>query len=436
MNMVRSTSFELEKLMGIETYLTDEDGIGGDLRVNVEDFRVNEISDFKVGQSGDYLMLKLTKENWETHHLLRDISRVLGISDERIGIAGTKDKRAVTTQLMSIKGVSEDTIRNVGLPRVQLTPIGRGDHDVGLGDLRGNEFDIIIRNIELSQPDIETRMKGISDKIKAAGGLPNYFGYQRFGIVRPVTHLVGKLLVQGDVEGAAMTYIARSFPGESPENIEARDMVWNTRDFKEGIKRYPFNLRYERTMMHYLIEHPGDYTGAFRSLSSKLSRLFVHGYQSYLFNKILSRRLLKGFSLVEPVEGDVVCFLDAHGEPDTSKQEIVTRKNLPDVKFLARKKRAYVTLPLIGVDTKIGEGEPGTDVKAILAEEGVTPQDFSVSQMTDLASAGLRREILLKADPTILAMEHAANLKFFLPKGCYATTVLREFMKTSPERMD
>lgn len=422
--------------MGIETYLTDEDGIGGDLRVNVEDFRVNEISDFKVGKTGEYLMLKLTKENWETHHLLRDISRALGISDERIGIAGTKDKRAVTTQLMSIKGVSEDTIRHMDLPRAQLLPVGRGDHDVGLGDLRGNEFDIIIRNIELEQPEIEARMNGISDKIKAAGGLPNYFGYQRFGIIRPVTHLVGKLLVQGDVEGAAMTYIARSFPGESPENKAARDMVWNTRDFKEGIKRYPFNLRYERTMMHYLIEHPGDYTGAFRSLSSKLSRLFVHGYQSYLYNKVLSRRLLKGFSLVEPVEGDVVCFLDAHGEPDTSKQEFVTKKNLPDVKFLAKKKRAYVTLPLIGVDTKIGEGEPGVDVKAVLDEEGVTPQDFSVTQMPDLASAGLRREILLKADPAITAMEHAATLKFFLPKGCYATTVLREFMKTSPERMD
>lgn len=433
MNMARRTTFELERLMGIEAYLTDEDGVGGELRVSPDDFKVNEISDFKIGTSGDYLILKLTKENWETHHLIRDLSRALAISDERIGIAGTKDKRAVTTQIMSIKGVSEETIKRVDLPRVRLVPIGRTNKDIGLGDLRGNEFDIIIRNIELSQPDIGQRMSTITGAIKAAGGLPNYFGYQRFGIVRPVTHLVGKLLIQGDVEGAAMTYIAKSFPGETPENKAARDFVWSTRDFKEGIKRYPFNLRYERTMMHYLIEHPGDYAGAFRILSPKLSRLFIHAYQSYLFNKILSRRLLKGISLVTPVEGDVVCFLDSHGEPDTSKLETVTKNNLSDLKFLARKNRVYITLPLIGVDTKVSEG---VDEFEVLREEGVTPADFAVSQMSDLASAGLRREILLKADPSIDAFKNAANLKFFLPKGCYATTVLREYMKTSPERMD
>ncbi len=434
--MVRPTHFELERLMGIDAYLTDEDGIGGDLRVEPCDFLVKEVSDFKYGTSGDHLILRLTKENWETHHLIRDLSRQLGISEERIGIAGTKDKRAVTTQLMSIRGVSEERVSHVDLPRVRLEPVGRANKDIGLGDLRGNDFDITVRNISLPHDECEARLKAVDAGIAKAGGVPNFFGYQRFGIVRPITHLVGKKLLKGDVEGAAMDYIARSFPGESEENRRARDLIMETRDFKEGIKLYPLNLRYERTMMHHLIEHPDDYAGAFRSLSPKLLKLFVHAYQSYLFNKLLSRRLLDGLPLNEPLEGDVVCFTDAQGQPDASKLETVTKKNLPDIKFLIKRNRAYVTLPLIGRDAGLDVGRAGGQESRVLDEEGINIEDFAVASMPDLASAGLRREILLRVKPTMKSGDNSAALEFFLPRGCYATTVLREYMKSSPERMD
>ena len=436
LSMVRRTSFELERLMGIEVYLTDEDGVGGDLRVEPGDFIVNEVSYFKVGTSGDYIIVRLTKKNWEMHHLIRDLSRQLGISEERIGIAGTKDKRAVTTQLMSIRGISEEQLSHVDLPRVKLEPLGRANRDIGLGDLLGNDFDVTIGHIALPAAELERRIEAIGGSIANMGGVPNFFGYQRFGVVRPITHLIGKKLLRGDVEGAAMAYIAMSFRGETEENRKARDFVMETHDFKEGLKKYPLNLRYERAMMHYLAEHPDDYAGAFRSLSPRLLRLFVHAYQSYLFNRLLSRRLLDGFSLSEPVEGDVVCFTDERGAPDTSKLEVVTKKNLPDVMFLIKRKRAYITLPLIGKDTSLDGGRRGEEERRVLEEEGVRAENFSVSAMPDLASAGLRREILLRVKPEIKAGEGMARLKFFLPKGCYATTVLREFMKAGPEHMD
>jgi tRNA pseudouridine13 synthase len=434
--MVRPTEFELERLMGIDAYLTGEDGVGGDLRVELDDFIVREVSDFKYGTSGDFLIVRLTKENWETHHLIRDLSRRLGVSEERIGIAGTKDKRAVTTQLMSIRGVSEEQLSHVDLPRVRLEPLGRANKDIGLGDLRGNDFEITVRNIALTHDECEARLKNIDAGIEKAGGVPNFFGYQRFGIVRPITHLVGKKLLKGDVEGAAMDYIARSFPGESEDNRSVREHIMETRDFKEGIKLYPLNLRYERTMMHHLIERPGDYAGAFRSLSPKLLKLFIHAYQSYLFNKLLSRRLLDGFPLNEPLEGDVVCFMDAQGQPDTSKLEKVTKQNLPDIKFLIKRNRAYVTLPLIGRDSGLDAGRAGEEASKVLDEEGIKVEDFAVAAMPDLASAGLRREILLRAKPVMTSSDNTATFRFFLPRGCYATTVLREYMKSSPERMD
>ncbi|HTX44474.1 MAG TPA: tRNA pseudouridine(13) synthase TruD [Methanocella sp.] len=434
--MVRPTSFELERLMGIEAYLTDEDGVGGDLRVEPRDFIVIEASDFKAGSSGDYLIVRLTKENWETHHLIRDLSRQLGISEERIGIAGTKDKRAITTQRISIRGVSEEQISRIILPRVTLEPLGRSNKDIGLGDLRGNDFDITIRHIELPLPEIERRLGAIDGRLATAGGVPNFFGYQRFGIVRPVTHLVGKKLLQGDVEGAALAYIAASFPGETEENRKARDFVRETGDLKEGLRIYPLNLRYERAMMHHLVGHPGDYIGAFRSLSPRLLRLFIHAYQSYLFNRLLSRRLLDGIPLTEPVPGDVVCFADERGAPDTSRLEAVTEKNLSDVKFLIKRSRAFITLPLIGKDTPLDRSSAGEEERGVLEEEGIRVEDFNVREMPDLASAGRRREILLRVKPGIRAEGGAARLKFFLPRGCYATTVLREFMKDGPEHMD
>jgi tRNA pseudouridine13 synthase len=434
--MARKTPFGLETLMGIEVYMTDEEGIGGDLRVEPADFRVSEISDFKVGKSGEYLIVRLTKENWETHHLIRDLSRQLGISDERIGIAGTKDKRAVTTQLMSIRGVSEEQLARVSLPGVRLEPAGRANRDIGLGDLRGNEFDINIRNIALDREELLRRVKAIDESIARAGGVPNFFGYQRFGVVRPVTHIVGKKLVQGDVEGAAMAYIACSFPGETEENRRARDFVFKTREFKEGLRLYPLSLRYERAMMHYLVEHPGDYAGAFHALSPRLLRLFVHAYQSYLFNRLLSRRILDGISLVEPVEGDVVCFADGQGGADVSRLEAVTARNVADVRFLIKRRRAFVTLPLIGKDTALDGGAMGEAERRILEEEGVKPSDFAMAAMPDIASSGSRREAMLYVRPDVAIRDKMVNVRFFLPKGSYATTVLREYMKSSPEHMD
>ena len=422
--------------MGIDAWLTDEDGVGGDLRVEPGDFKVSEVSDFKYGTSGDYLIVRLVKENWESHHLIRDLSRQLGIGGERIGIAGTKDKRAVTSQLMSIRGVTEEQLARVNLQRAILESLGRANKGIGLGDLRGNDFDITVRNIALPEAECEARLKSIDASIVKSGGVPNFFGYQRFGIVRPITHLVGKKLLRGDIEGAAMDYIAKSFPGESEENRKVRDLVMETRDFREGIRQFPLNLRYERAMMHHLIEHPGDYAGAFQSLSPNLLRLFVHAYQSYLFNKLLSRRLLDGLPLKEPLEGDVVCFTDAHGEPDASKLETVTKKNMPDIKFLIKRNRAYVTLPLIGSDSGLDAGSTGEAERQVLEEEGISTEDFRMAAMPELASSGLRREIRLRVNPSISAGTGIARFKFFLPRGCYATTVLREYMKSRPENMD
>lgn len=431
---MRKSHFELERLMGIGAYLTDADGIGGSLRNDVSDFIVDEVSDFKAGDTGEYLIVRVVKENWETHHLLRDMARQLCISDERIGIAGIKDKRAITTQLMSIRGIAAEDLERITLPRVSVTPLGRSNKDIAPGDLKGNDFDILISGIDISPEETEKRISEISAGIASAGGIPNFFGYQRFGIRRPVTHLVGEQIVKGDIEGAAMTYIARSFQWESPESRAVRDAVWETRDFRSGLETYPLNLRYERTMMHRLVERPGDYAGALRALPGNLISMFVHAYQSYLFNKILSLRIEKGLSLTVPGEGDVVCFAGPGGEPEPSKIELVTKKNRPDVLYLMKRRRAFLVLPLLGRDTKPAMIDE--TARAVMDAEGLALRSFEIAQIPELTSAGRWREALMAVSPVITTGEASVRTKFFLRKGSYATTVLREYMKADPVQMD
>ncbi|MDN5310820.1 MAG: tRNA pseudouridine13 synthase [Methanolobus sp.] len=432
----------VEKQIGIELYSTTLPGIGGELRQEIEDFIVKEISNREEGSSGKQLILELTKSNWDMHHLVRDMSRKLGISQKRISFAGTKDKRAKTTQKISIYDLKEEEIGNFYLKDVELKVIGRSPRSVELGDLFGNEFVITVRDIGYGTEELKTILDGITAQIRASGGVPNFFGIQRFGAARPVTHLVGREILQGDFEKAALTYIARSFADEQDDAREVRDRVWETHDFAEGLKIYPLRLRHERAMMHYLVENPGDYAGSFTVLSQNISKMFVHAWQSYMFNRIICRRIEEGLPLDAAVPGDIVCFKNKEGLPDVSKTQQVTEENLEGMNNLVKRRRAFVTAPLIGYDTPLASGVPGKIERDIFEEAGIPAESFRVEGLPELASAGLRREILLHCEPSFEVSEDELNpgkskavLDFMLPKGSYATTVLREYMKVEPMKM-
>lgn len=432
----------IEKKMGIELYSTDTEGIGGVLRKEPEDFIVNEITNRQEGDSGKQLILEVTKTNWDTHHFIRDMSRKLGISQKRIGFAGTKDKRAKTTQKISIYDLSEKDIEGFYLKDVELKVIGRSVRSIGLGDLYGNEFSITIRDIDMNPDELERTLKETTDEIRAFGGVPNFFGIQRFGAVRPLTHIVGEHILKGDFEKAALTYIARSFPDETDDVKEARDHVMETRDFVEGLKIYPLRLRYERAMMHYLVENPGDFTGSFSVLSENISRMFIHAYQSYIFNRIICKRIEKGLALDRAYPGDVICFKNKEGLPDVKKIQKATEDNVDGMNNLLKRGRAFVTAPLVGHQSEFSSDLPGEIEREMFEETGMKQEQFKITQMPALSSKGLRREILLSCKPVFKTGEDELNpekskatLTFPLPKGSYATTVLREYMKTEPLKM-
>ncbi|WP_292389484.1 tRNA pseudouridine(13) synthase TruD [Methanosarcina sp. UBA5] len=433
---------EIEKQIGINLYSTDTNGLGGQLRQEVEDFIVREITNREEGEEGKYLILELVKRDWDTHHLIRTLAKILQISQKRISVAGTKDKRALTTQKISIFDIDAAEIEKIHLKDVELKVLGRSRKSVELGDLWGNNFRITIRNITHSREETDKLLGKTTNDILALGGVPNFFGIQRFGSVRPVTHLVGKAIVEGDFEKAALLYIAEPFPDEPEETKEARQFVKKTRDFKEGLKTYPLHLGHERAMMNHLIANPDDFAGAFLVLPKNLYRMFVHGYQSYIYNTILCRRIEKGLSLNEAVEGDIVCFKNEHGLPDSSKTEEVKAETVAAMNRLIKRNRAFITAPLPGYSTEFASGIPGEIEQTVLEELKVPLQGFNIEKVSEMSSKGTRREVILQVGPKFEVGEDELNvgkskamLEFMLPKGSYATTVLREYMKVDPLKM-
>ncbi|GAB3665316.1 tRNA pseudouridine(13) synthase TruD [Halopiger thermotolerans] len=436
-------------------YVSDADGVGGHLRDDDDQFRVRELERFDTepadanADAYPHLVVRATLRGWDTNDFATRLSDALGVSRERVNWAGTKDKYAVTTQLFSVYGADPEDLPDVNGADVEV--LGRAGRSLEFGDLAGNEFELVVSDPE--RPDTAAE---ITDELHEFGGfdedsrrtqpdddaisvgVPNFFGQQRFGSRRPITHRVGLEIVRGDWEGAVMAYLGRPTDAEPEGTQEARSFVEDTRDWQAALERFPNRLRYERSMLHELAEcdgepGPDDFRAALERLPSNLQRLFVHAAQSYAFNRMLSKRLERGLPFDRPVAGDVVCFADTDAPeglvlPDTDRLQRVDERRVDSVTRHCERGRAFVTAPLVGTETDLADGEQGEIERAVLEDLDLAPGDFDLPG--EFHSSGTRRAILVRTD---LSLEtDPLSLSFALPKGSYATVVAREYLKVDP----
>ena len=288
----------------------------------------------------------------------------------------------------------------------------------------GNKFKILIRETEDPDQDAETA-RHILSKLEEVG-VANYYGWQRFGKNRPNTHRVGEYLVHNDIKGAVDSYIGNPYEGEK-NHIKAARALYDEGEFEEAYDSMPSGMRYEKMMLRELIKQrrkkgeldETSYKIALESLPKPLKRMFVHAYQSYLFNKAVSERSKLGIN--KYVDGDIIIDNEEH---------LVHEFDINMIDERIKNFEVHPTAPLYGTKVPLAGGVVGELEEKIINDEKITLEDFECPKTPRLGSHGLRRAIRFKIwDVSAVSTSEGVSVEFSIPKGCYATAVLREIMK-------
>ena len=414
-------------MLNANTYVTSQRGIGGTIRNQYEDFYVEEIPEIIPTGEGPNVWVWIEKIGRTTLDVVLDIARDLHIDRKRMGFAGMKDKKALTRQWICIANMDSEEqfrqIENLDIYKTDFLKITRGRKKLRMGQLKGNKFRILIRDLD----DIEKSAEVANEVLNEleVTGVPNYFGWQRFGRPRTNTHLVGEALIHNDLAEAVRRYVGNPSEDESLENQKARQ-AYDDGDLEKSLELMGKGMRYEKMIVRQLIKDSkkGElddkaYMNAIHALPKPLQRMFVHAYQSYLFNDVVSRRVEMGIN--KYIEGDIIIDND---------ENIVRDKTSDEYQEMIDNFEVNPTVPLFGTKVPFAGGEVGEMEKSVLESYGLEKSDFEVPKMPRLGSHGLRRALRFQVwDASAKATDEGVLAEFSINKGSYATAVLREVMK-------
>ena len=419
------TPYASEERLGLSWYMSDTLGIGGILRSHPEDFHVTEIAEHHY-TGGKYLICKLEKRNWDQQRAVKEIAKRLRISAKRIGFSGTKDKVAVTRQYISIYDATPEAVNALSIADMHLEPCGYMQRQLSLGELQGNNFEITVRDLT-DAGNLTAQINAISEIVKT--GLPNYFGIQRFGVKRPITHKVGLEILKQDYEEAVAVFVGEASEHESEETQSARREYYESREPKQALRELPVQLSLERSILYHLEKHPDDYVQALCVLPKTLRSMFVGAVQSWFFNLTLSARLSDGRGLMPDV-GDRVLLTDG-------RSDVVSERTRTTVMMQMKRGRLEPALMMPGAAHVSIEGKDDEIMQKLMQTHEINAASYhKASQDLGMRFDGAARSILLKADVEAQCLDkEVATFSFSLGPGRYATTVLREYMKVDPLQM-
>jgi tRNA pseudouridine13 synthase len=388
------------------------------IKVRPEDFVVQEQADVTLDpQPGPYAIFELSKRQWDSFDLVAYLAKRLGVQRGDIALAGIKDRFADTSQLVSVRLSGRSPAR---LPR-QLEDQGfllrlRGYARAALGarDLSGNRFRIVVR-------DVDPRASGrFRQAAEAAGisGLPNYYDEQRFGSARHGQGFMGKEVFLGRREQALRLYF-------TPSRFDDR----RTRELKRCVSErwgrwsecLPSAFGDYRPVLECLAQHRQAFRQALLRLDRRLLVFVLNAYQSYLFNEILGRWLTaqagqRGFRLLTRSY--------RHGRflyPDGLPADLAG--------VLAAQR-----LPVPGFDSEVPDPAVRAIAEAVLEAEGIGWSELRVRQLSGVSVHGVERAALVlprelrvgePAEDELYPGRHRLELEFFLPRGSYATLLLK-----------
>jgi tRNA pseudouridine13 synthase len=345
----------------------------------------------RILPEGDYAVFKLKKFGIDTTHSLGNVFKKHRI---RLKSLGLKDAFAVTEQfvcsekkLKSIDKISEE--------KYSLERIGFVKKPLSKKDMIGNKF-----KIKISEPIHDISKFSHYDKIL------NFYGYQRFGSKRPVTHLIGKALLQKDYSKAIDLLLSFTSEYDNPSNTNLRQKLTDKSNYSKLLNEIPFQMDLERTVVQQMIQLD-DPKNAIRALPLGIRRFFIQAYQSFLFNKTLSLAFADGEDMFKATQGDI-CY-DKLGNIGKFTNDLGQRLAVPFIGYSYYKKTRF-----------------HYQISKILDYEEISPKDFFLKEMQEISNeGGFRNSAIVCSD--FNTQENWVS--FSLSRGSYATIVLREIIK-------
>ena len=383
--------------IGISTFSTKFKGCGGKIREKAEDFVVSEILSKKtldtISQNSGYTVYKLKKHNLDTSHALNEIFRKYRLKLKALGL---KDSFAFTEQFVCSLNKSK-SLSHLSEKKYSLEKIGFVKKPLSKKDMIGNNFRIKITNASSDFSNFNEYEK-----------ILNYFGYQRFGSKRPVTHLIGKEIIKKNYEKAIQILLSFTSKYDSKENTVIRKQLSDKSKFSKLVKDIPPKMDLEKIVVNEMIKH-NDTIKALRALPINIRRFFIQAYQSLIFNKTLSLAFNEGENLFSSQKGDV-CY-DKNGILGKFSDDMEQRLTIPLVGYGYYKKTRF--------DNYISK---------ILKAEDVQPKDFFLKEMQELSNEGGFRNSSINCQEFSIS---GTLVEFTLSRGSYATILMREIMKPS-----
>lgn len=393
-------------------------GIGGDIKRYDEDFIVEELPLYAPSGSGTHVYFTIEKRGLPTLAAIQHIARALGRQPRDIGYAGMKDAHGVTRQMLSVEHVENKQIESLALSRIKVLSVTRHTNKLKLGHLAGNRFEINIRDVH---SDARKRASAILE-ILTQCGIPNYFGPQRFGS-RGDNALIGRAALLRNYEEAIALMLGRPGPLDHGDALKARQL-FEQGEYARAAEDWPRGVFAQQSRMcRALAKSGGKAKDAWRVVDHTLRKLLLSAFQSELFNQVVAKRL--EVRLFDRLSNGDVAYKHVNGACFRVDNAEVEQPRCDSFEISP-------TGPLFGSRMTQASGVPGEIEQFVLAESGVEAELLTGRDSGRLDGGRRPIRVPLKGLEFETGRDERGDflkLRFALPAGAYATSVVRETCK-------